>query len=52
MKVRPDFDGVGSEDFGKTVTRLKCVVDLFQLVGICADGEVIEIDALDAFGFG
>ena len=45
-------EGVSSHDFRKVIAPLKGVVDLLQLVGIGADREIVEIDALHALGFG
>ncbi len=52
VKLAADFDGVGSDHFGKVVEPLKGVADLVQLVGIGSDREAVETDALDSFGLG
>ena len=51
VELRTELEGMRSQDFRKVVAHLKGVVDLPQLVGIRPDGEVVEIDAFDSFGF-
>ena len=52
VELAAHFDRVRSHDLGKTIAPLKGIVDLLQLVGVGPDGEVIEIDAFHALGFG
>src|ERR1700722_9472301 len=48
MKFTADFDGVASDNFGKIIEHLKCIVGLFEFVGVGAGGEVIENQILHA----